>query len=165
MFVMLYVMPLIATEVTVKFTTPEPELLAVKSPVNVDENELLPAVGAVWVTVNVNVPEAAMAPFPEKNVWKLPKLEPVGVFRDVEPKPVNVIISAFPWPPRKVTEFVPLPEQPAHVNTPAVEKVIGVAETFEELNPSTRANKAAARNDPKYVGMFIPFRRSIGRRL
>ena len=45
----------------------------------------------------------------------------------MDPRPVNVNINAFPIPPRNVTEFVPLPAQPAHVNTPDVEKVIGAA--------------------------------------
>ena len=57
----------------------------------------------------------------------MPKLEPVGVFKLVEPRPVNVSISAFPMPPRKVTELVPLPEQPAHVKVPEVLKVTGSA--------------------------------------
>ena len=77
--------------------------------------------------VRVNVPEAAMAPIPLTKVWKLPKLEPVGVFKLVDPRPVNVIIKALPWPPRNVTELVPLPEQPAQVKVPEVENVIGSA--------------------------------------
>jgi hypothetical protein len=51
----------------------------------------------------------------------LPKLASVGPFKLVDPRPVNVIMNALPMPPRKVTEFVPLPEQPAQVNVPDVE--------------------------------------------
>jgi len=79
------------------------------------------------VIVRVNVPEAAMAPIPLTKVWKLPKLEPVGVFKLVDPRPVNVIIKALLLPPRNVTELVPLPEQPAQVKVPEVENVIGSA--------------------------------------
>jgi len=125
--VMEYVIPPMVTDVTVKLTTPEPELLALKSPVNVAAKLSLPAIGTVWVIVSVNVPEAAMVPLPLKNVWKLPKLDPVGVFKLVEPRPVNVIMSALPMPPRKVTELVPLPEQPPQVKTPEVVKVTGSA--------------------------------------
>ena len=77
--------------------------------------------------VRVKVPEAAMDPFPLKNVWKLPRLEPVGVFRLVDPRPVNVIMSALPMPPRKVTELLPLPAQPPQVKVPEVLKVTGSA--------------------------------------
>ena len=63
----------------------------------------------------------------------MPKLEPVGVFKDVDPKPVNVIIRALPIPPRKVTEFEPLPAQPAHVKMPDVEKVTGSAFAVETI--------------------------------
>src|SRR6185503_6556481 len=68
-----------------------------------------------------------MTPFPLTKVWKLPKLEPVGVFKLVDPRPVNVIIKALPLPPRNVTELVPLPEQPAQVKVPEVENEIGSA--------------------------------------
>ena len=67
-FVMEYVMPPMVTDVTVKLTTPLPELLALKRPVNVAENLSLPAIGAVCVIVSVKVPEAAMLPLPLKNV-------------------------------------------------------------------------------------------------
>ena len=77
--------------------------------------------------VRVNVPEAAMEPVPLTKVWKLPRLEPVGVFKLVDPRPVNVIINALPMPPRNVTELVPLPEQPAQVKVPDVENVTGSA--------------------------------------
>lgn len=122
-----YVIPPIVTEVTVKLTTPEPELEAENRPVKVAPKLSLPAIGTVWVIVRVKVPEAAMTPLPLKNVWKLPKLEPVGVFKLVDPRPVNVIINALPMPPKKVTELVPLPAQPAQVKVPDVEKVTGSA--------------------------------------
>jgi hypothetical protein len=122
-----YVIPPIVTEVTVKLTTPEPELDAENRPVKVAAKLSLPAIGTVWVIVRVKVPEAAMVPVPLTNVWKLPKLEPVGVFKLVDPRPVNVIINALPMPPKKVTEFVPLPAQPAQVKVPDVEKVTGSA--------------------------------------
>ena len=77
--------------------------------------------------VRVKVPEAAMAPAPLKKVWKLPRLEPVGVFKLVDPRPVNVIINALPAPPKKVTELLPLPAQPAQVKVPDVVKVTGSA--------------------------------------
>ena len=64
LFVMAYVIPPIVTDVTVKLTTPEPELLALKLPLNVAEKLLLPAVGTVCVIVSVNVPETLMAPLP-----------------------------------------------------------------------------------------------------
>jgi len=127
LLVMEYVIPPIVIDVTVKFTTPEPELDAENKPVKVAEKLLLPAIGNVWVIVSVNVPEAAILPVPLKKVWKLPKLEPVGVFKLVDPRPVNVIIKALPLPPRKVTELVPLPEHPAQVKVPEVEKVTGSA--------------------------------------
>lgn len=122
-----YVVVPMVTDVTVKLTTPLPELLALNVPVNVAEKLLDPAVGIVCVTVSVKVPDRAIAPLPLKKVWKLPKLEPVGVFREVEPRPVNVSIIALPIPPRNVTELVPLPEQPAHVKMPDVLKVTGSA--------------------------------------
>ena len=90
----------------------------------------------------MNVPDAAMTPLPLKNVWKLPKLEPVGVFRLVDPKPVNVIISALPMPPRKVTELEPLPAQPPQVKIPEVLKVTGSAfavEAPKAIKPASTA--------------------------
>ena len=56
------------TELTVKLTTPVPELLALKVPLKVAEKLSLPAVGIVCVIVSVNVPEIPMAPFPLTNV-------------------------------------------------------------------------------------------------
>lgn len=63
-----YVMPPIVTDVTVKLTTPDPELLALNNPVKVDEKLSLPGIGTLCVIVNVNVPEAAITPLPLKKV-------------------------------------------------------------------------------------------------
>jgi hypothetical protein len=136
-------------EVVVKLTTPVPELLALNVPVKVAEKLSLPAVGTVWVIVNVNVPDRLMTPLPEKKVWKLPKLEPVGVFRLVDPRPVNVSIMALPIPPKKVTELVPLPEQPAHVNVPEVEKVTGSALAVSAATVAIVRNNRLVRVDFK----------------
>jgi len=122
-----YVMPPMVTAVVVKLTTPEPELEALNDPLKVAEKLSLPAIGTVCVIVSVKVPTAAMTPVPETKVWKFPKLEPVGVFKLVDPRPVNVIMRALPTPPRNVTELVPLPAHPAHVKVPDVEKVTGSA--------------------------------------
>jgi hypothetical protein len=138
------------TEVTVKFTTPDPELLAENNPVKVAEKESLPAIGTVCVMVSVNVPDAAIVPVPEKNVWKLPKLVPVGVFKLVDPRPVKVIMIALPMPPKKVTELVPLPAQPAHVKVPDVEKVTGSAFALDVPNAIT-----ASRSTPITVALKI----------
>ena len=54
---------------------------------------------------------------------------------------MKVIISALPMPPRKVTEFEPLPLQPPQVKVPEVENVTGSA--FASAIPSdttTRSN-------------------------
>ena len=68
LFVIAYVTPPMVTEVTVKLPTPEPELLALKRPVNVAAKLSLPATGTVCVIVSVKVPDAAIAPLPLKNV-------------------------------------------------------------------------------------------------
>ena len=127
---------------TVKLTTPVPELDAVNAPLNVAEKESLPATGIVCVIVSVKVPDTLMRPLPEKKVWKLPKLLPVGVFKEVEPRPVNVIMTALPMPPKNVTEFVPLPAQPAQVKTPDVEKVTGSAFAFDVARVTTAKRSA-----------------------
>jgi hypothetical protein len=57
----------IVTEVTVKLTTPVPELLPLKVPLKVAEKLLLPATGIVCVIVSVKVPDA-LAPAPLTNV-------------------------------------------------------------------------------------------------
>ena len=123
-------------------TTPLPEFDALNKPVNVAEKLSLPAIGTVCVIVSVKVPDAAMAPLPLKKVWKLPKLVPVGVFKDVDPNPVNVIISAFPIPPKKVTEFEPLPAQPAQVKMPLVLNVTGSALASDFASVTTASSNA-----------------------
>ena len=130
---------------TVKLATPVPELLALNVPLKVAAKLLLPAIGTVCVIVRVNVPEALMGPLPLKNVWNSPKLEPVGVFKLVDPRPVNVIMRAFPMPPRKVTAFVPLPVHPAQVKVPEVENVTGAALASDIPSDSTASSDALAR--------------------
>jgi hypothetical protein len=151
------------TEVTVKFTTPDPELLAENKPVKVAEKESLPAIGTVCVMVKVNVPDAAIAPVPETNVWKLPKLEPVGVFKLVDPRPVNVIMSALPMPPKNVTELVPLPAQPAHVKVPDVEKVTGSAFALDVLSATTARSSAPIAVALKISSIFVSSLRGLDR--
>ena len=68
LLVMEYVIPPIVTDVTVKLTTPEPELLALKVPLKVAAKLLLPATGTVCVIVSVKVPEALIVPVPLTNV-------------------------------------------------------------------------------------------------
>jgi hypothetical protein len=85
----------------------------------------------------------------------LPKLEPVGVLSDVDPIPVNVSISAFPTPPRKVTELLPLPAQPPHVNTPDVEKVIGVALASGAASNIEATNRASASSVVREVDALV----------
>ncbi len=86
----------------------------------------------------------------------MPKLEPVGVFKLVEPKPVNVIMSALPMF-RKVTELVPLPPQPAHVKVPDVEKVTGSALASEVLSVIIARSNALIRVALKMPAMLAPF--------
>ena len=95
--------------------------------------------------MSVKVPEAE-APAPATNVWKLPKLEPVGVFSEVEPSPVNVIMSALPIPPLNVTELVPLPVQPPQVKVPEVEKVTGSAFALDAAKAIIPPSRAVIRN-------------------
>ena len=141
-----------------KLTTPEPELEAENRPVKVAAKLSLPAIGTVWVIVSVKVPEAAMEPLPLKKVWKLPRLEPVGVFKLVDPKPVNVIIRALPMPPKKVTELVPLPAHPAQVKVPDVVKVTGSAFAVEAPNAIRPASRAVIRDVfSKRVMVVVPF--------
>ena len=134
-----YVTPPIVIELTVKVTTPEPELDAENDPVKVAEKLSLPGVGTVWVIVRVNVPENA-APLPLTKVWKLPKLEPVGVSKLVDPRPVKVSNTALPKPPLNVTALVPLPVQPPQVKIPEVLNVTGSAFAVEApiaMKPAT----------------------------
>lgn len=60
----------------------------------------------------------------------------------VEPRPVKVNINALPMPPRKVTELVPLPEQPPQVKTPDVVKVTGSACACDVPNATTARSRA-----------------------
>lgn len=151
-----YVIPPMVTAVVVKFTTPLPELLALKVPLKVAEKLSLPGIGEVCVIVSVKVPEALTAPLPLKKVWKLPKLEPVGVSKLVEPRPVNVIIRAFPMF-MKVTELLPLPPQPAHVKVPDVEKVTGSALASELLSVIIAISNALSKVALKMPAMLAPF--------
>jgi len=64
LLVIAYSIPPMFTDVTVKLTTPVPELLALKVPLNVAEKLLLPADGAVCVMVSVKVPDALTTPVP-----------------------------------------------------------------------------------------------------
>jgi hypothetical protein len=150
-------------ELSVKFTTPSPELLALKVPLKVDVKLSLPAAGTDCVIVRVKVPEALIGPLPLKNVWKLPKLEPVGVFRLVDPRPVNVSMSALPMPPRKVTEFEPLPAHPTQVKMPDVEKVTGSAATAEAPSATRSTNAAITSVDLAAPGMTTPLLTPLGR--
>jgi len=157
LLVMEYVIPPMVTAVVVKLTTPLPELLALKVPLKVAEKLSLPGIGAVWVIVSVKVPEALITPLPVTKVWKLPKLEPVGVFRLVDPRPLNVIMRALPMPPRKVTEFVPLPAQPAHVKVPDVVKVTGSALASDVPTATIARSNALIRVALKKRDMCAPF--------
>ena len=78
------------------------------------------------------------------------------MFKDVEPRPVNVIMTALPIPPRKVTEFEPLPAQPTHVKVPDVEKVTGSAFASDAPNDSIATSNALIRVALKIVAMFAP---------
>ena len=81
----------------------------------------------------------------------------MGVFNAVEPKPLNVIMSALPMPPRKVTELVPLPAHPAHVNVPDVEKVTGSALASDVPSATIARSNALIRVALKMLAMFAPF--------
>lgn len=106
--------------------------------------------------VNVKVPDALTTPLPLTKVWKLPKLEPVGVFKLVGPNPVNVIMSALPMF-RNVTELVPLPLQPAHVKVPDVEKVTGSALASDIPSENIARSNAPIRVALKRPAMLLPF--------
>ena len=105
--------------------------------------------------VNVNVPDALTTPLPLTKVWKLPKLEPVGVFKLVGPNPVNVIMSALPMF-RKVTELVPLPLQPAHVKVPEVVKVTGSALASDIASENIARSNAPIRVALKRPAIVVP---------
>ena len=72
----------------------------------------------------------------------MPKLEPVGVLRLVDPRPVNVIMRALPMPPKKVTELLPLPAHPPHVKVPEVENVTGSALASELASVTIASSNA-----------------------
>ena len=80
------------------------------------------------------------------------------MFKEVEPRPVNVTMTALPIPPKKVTELVPLPAQPTHVNVPDVEKVTGSAFASEAPNASIASNRELIKVALKIVAMFLPIR-------
>ena len=63
-------------------------------------------------------------------------------------------MRALPRPPVKVTEFVPLPVQPAHVNVPDVEKVTGSAFASDAPNASIATSITPIRVALKIVAMF-----------
>ena len=108
--------------------------------------------------VSVKVPEAATAPLPLKKVWNSPKLEPVGVFRLVDPRPVNVIINALPMPPKNVTELVPLPAHPPQVKVPDVVKVTGSAFAVEAPKANRPVSSAVIKDVFNKRAMFVvPF--------
>jgi hypothetical protein len=61
-------------------------------------------------------------------------------------------------PPKKVTELVPLPEQPAQVKVPDVVKVTGSAFAVEAPNANRPASRAVIRDVLKKRAMFVvPF--------
>jgi hypothetical protein len=94
---------------------------------------------------------------PETNVWKFPKLDPVGVLKLVDPRPVKVIISALPMPPKNVTEFVPLPAQPPQVNTPEVENVTGSAFAATAVNARKQTQNNGSKTFLTRVFIYFSF--------
>lgn len=70
---------------------------------------------------------------------------------------MNVIIRALPIPPRKVTEFVPLPAQPAHVKVPDVEKVVGSAFASDVASVVIATRKAVIKVALKRCAMYVLF--------
>ena len=102
-----------------------------------------------------------IAPAPTHKCLKVSETGSVGVFKEVEPRPVNVIMTALPIPPRKVTEFVPLPAQPTHVNVPDVEKVTGSAFASDAPSASIDTSKALIKPALKNVAMFAPYKRPL----
>ena len=59
-------------------------------------------------------------------------------------------------PPRKVTELVPLPEQPTHVKVPDVEKVTGSALASDVPSATIARSNALIRVALKILAMFAP---------
>ena len=80
----------------------------------------------------------------------------MGVFKLVDPSPVNVIMTALPIPPRKVTELVPLPEHPAQVKVPEVENVTGSALASAIPSDTTTRSNALMMVALKTPVMFVP---------
>jgi len=74
---------------------------------------------------------------------------------------VNVIISAFPMPPRNVTEFVPLPAHPAHVNVPLVLNVTGSACAVPAATDKKPATSASIKEVFKKILITCFLRRCI----
>src|ERR1044072_7841642 len=67
-------------------------------------------------------------------------------------------MRALPMPPRKVTEFVPLPAQPAQVKVPEVEKVTGSALASDVASVTIARSNALIRVALKTLAMFCsPF--------
>src|ERR1044071_6693789 len=65
-------------------------------------------------------------------------------------------MRALPMPPKKVTELVPLPEQPAHVKTPEVEKVTGSALASDCASVTIARSNALIRVALNKPAMFTP---------
>src|ERR1051325_9291616 len=66
-------------------------------------------------------------------------------------------MTALPMPPRKVTELVPLPAQPAHVKVPDVENVTGSALASDVPSETIARSNALIRVALKTVAMSAPF--------
>ena len=79
----------------------------------------------------------------------------MGVLRLVDPRPVKVIMSALPAPPKKVTEFVPLPEHPTHVKVPEVEKVTGSALATDVVSVNVKSKNPLIRVALKKCVMLV----------
>jgi hypothetical protein len=63
-------------------------------------------------------------------------------------------MKALPIPPRKVTALLPLPEQPAHVKIPEVEKVMGAALASAVPSAATATRSATVVDDFKGESPF-----------
>jgi hypothetical protein len=69
---------------------------------------------------------------------------------------VNVIMTALPMPPRNVTELVPLPEHPAQVKVPEVEKVTGSALAADTPSDAIKRSGAHLRMIARTPVMLAP---------
>src|SRR5215208_1144545 len=65
-------------------------------------------------------------------------------------------MNALPIPPRKVTELVPLPAQPAQVKTPDVLKVTGSAFASEVPNATIAMSRAPMIDAFKMFAILVP---------